>query len=45
MSLELQKDVPLKAYTTLKTGGVARYLAEVSSLEEVKAGGYFFEPN
>jgi UDP-N-acetylenolpyruvoylglucosamine reductase len=37
MSLNIQKNIPLASYTTLHLGGVADYLVEVSSVEELRA--------
>ncbi len=36
MNLQIQENIPLYAYTTLKIGGVARYFVEVQNVEEVK---------
>ena len=34
--LNIQKDIPLKNYTTLKIGGSAKFFVEVASEEELK---------
>ena len=39
--LPIQEGVPLKPYTTFKIGGPARYFAEISTPEEVRAAGTF----
>jgi UDP-N-acetylmuramate dehydrogenase len=36
MALNIRENIELKAYTTLKTGGFARYMVEASSVEEVR---------
>ena len=35
----LRKNVSLAAYTTLRVGGVADYVVEVKTVEELRAGG------
>ena len=37
MAIVIQEHVPLSEHTTLKTGGVARYMVEVRSLEDLRA--------
>src|SRR5437667_12100237 len=39
--LPIQEGVPLKPYTTFKIGGPARYFAEISTPEELRAAGTF----
>ena len=36
MTLEIKENIPLKEYSTMRVGGLARYLATVSTLEELK---------
>jgi UDP-N-acetylmuramate dehydrogenase len=36
MAIVIQEHVPLNEHTTLKTGGVARYMVEVRSLEDLR---------
>jgi UDP-N-acetylmuramate dehydrogenase len=43
MSLNIRENIELKAYTTLQTGGFARYLVEVASMEEVREAVIFAE--
>ena len=36
MTLKIKENIPLKEYSTMRVGGLARYLATVSTLEELK---------
>lgn len=41
MTLNIRENIKLEAYTTLQTGGVARYVVEVESLDEVREAVIF----
>lgn len=41
MALEIRENIPLATYTTLHIGGVADYLVEVKSVEELRAALLF----
>lgn len=45
MELNIQKNVPLHQYTTLRVGGVADYFVEVKSVEELKKAASFATQN
>jgi UDP-N-acetylmuramate dehydrogenase len=45
MEIPYRENVPLRTYTTLKTGGVARYVVSVTSAEEVETAVRFAQQN
>lgn len=45
MAIDIHKNVSMRTYTTLKTGGVARFVVEVKNVEEVGEVGRFAKQN
>jgi len=45
MTMVVQKNIDLSKYTTLKTGGPAKYFFEVTTVEEIKTAVFFAKQN